>query len=179
MFNKKIVIILFVLAAIIQLSVIAYTTFNKELLLSNGIEIKMKLTPVDPVDPFRGRFVSLNFDNTTINVKNKKDWTPSEICYAVLEKDDEGYYQLDNISKTEPSNEKVFVKSYITFSGNKDDNKISVRYPFSRYYMEESKAVNVEKILNELGQDSSKSYIILKYKDGDVIVKDLIIDKVK
>jgi len=179
MFNKKIVIILFALAAIIQLSVIAYTTYDKESLLSNGIEIKMKLAPVDPVDPFRGRYVSLNFDNTTIEVKNKKDWTPSEICYAILEKDDDGYYQLANISKTEPSNEKVFVKSYITFSGNKDDNNISIRYPFSRYYMEESKAIKVEKIMNELDHDSSNSYIILKYKEGEVIVKNLIIEKKK
>ena len=65
MINKKTQIVLFVLVALAQLYVPAKMIWDQEDVLKNGSEYKFKTDPVDPNDPFRGKYITLSFDNNT------------------------------------------------------------------------------------------------------------------
>ena len=178
MFNKKITLILFAIIAIAQLGIISYMSIDSENILSNGKTIKVRLYAVDPVDPFRGRYINLNFNNTIEN-KSKEEWQYNEPCYGILEKDSTGFYEIKSVSKSEPTDESVYFKTYVRTVGGKENNKLSVHITFSRFYMEENKAQEIDKIMQDTDRDSLNSYIIMKYKDGELRVKDLVVEKIK
>ena len=52
---------LFVLLALLQLSFPGKLVFDSNKVLWLGTELKFETRPVDPADPFRGRYVALNF----------------------------------------------------------------------------------------------------------------------
>lgn len=176
MFKRKINLLLFALAVIIQLSIISYIALNSEQIQRNGKTIKIKLEPIDPVDPFRGHYIYLNFDNI-IEVKNKEEWLHNQPCYAILEEDSSGYYRVKSVSKVEPDYNKVYFKTFVRNIGGIDNNKLTVHIPFNRYYMEESKAKEIDKIMRNAVEVRLNTYIVIKYKDGELLVKDLVIEK--
>lgn len=176
MLNKKINIILFAIVVFIQLAIVSYIALNSEQILNNGKTIKMKLEPVDPVDPFRGHYIFLNFENT-IEVKNNNNWLYRQPCFAIMEEDSNGFYVIKDITKTEPVGDIVYFKSFVRNIGGNDSTKLSVHIPFNRFYMEENKAKEIDKIMRNANRDSLNTYIIIKYKDGELLVKDLIVEK--
>ena len=59
--NKKyIFLMLFIILAIIQLSIPAYMSLSREINLGKGTLYKIRTGPVDPYDIFRGRYVALS-----------------------------------------------------------------------------------------------------------------------
>ena len=50
---------LFVVVAVIQLAVAGGAIFRSELALRTGEVIRFRIQPVDPVDAFRGRYVTI------------------------------------------------------------------------------------------------------------------------
>ncbi|MBD3630845.1 GDYXXLXY domain-containing protein [Cyclobacterium sp.] len=59
MANKKIVLPVFVLIALLQLYLPAKMILDREDILHKGKEYKFKTQPIDPNDPFRGKFIAL------------------------------------------------------------------------------------------------------------------------
>ena len=57
----KIVIIAFVLLALIQWVLPARMIWEREEVLQIGKEFKFIVEPIDPEDPFKGRYINLNF----------------------------------------------------------------------------------------------------------------------
>ena len=72
--NKNIIIILFLLVALAQLFVPAQMIYNQEDILDTGKLVKFQCEPIDPNDPFRGKYITLNFKENRIKVKNFKNW---------------------------------------------------------------------------------------------------------
>ncbi len=56
---------------------------------------------------------------------------------------------------------------------------IDLEFPFTKFYMEETKAADAEKLYWETLRDNSKTIYALVYiKDGDAVLKDVCIDGV-
>ena len=52
-----------------------------------------------------------------------------------------------------------------------------VDYYFNRYYMDEFKAADAEKIYRESNRDTSKeTYSLVNIKDGEAVLTDVVID---
>ena len=66
--------------------------------------------------------------------------------------------------------------SYVTEGG---DNRLTVDFPFDRYYMEESKAIEAERTYRESQLDTNQvAYALVSIKDGESVLKDVLIDGV-
>ncbi|MCP3932456.1 MAG: GDYXXLXY domain-containing protein, partial [Bacteroidetes bacterium] len=56
-------------------------------------------------------------------------------------------------------------------------NKLTIAYPFDRFYMEESKADDAEDIYREFQRDNRRAaYALVNIKEGKAVLKDVLID---
>ena len=85
--NKKYIIGLFLLLAIVQIFVPLKMIFEQENILAKGIIMKFKTQPIDPADPFRGKYVQLNFAAETIYIKKNAGFSAGETIFAIFEND--------------------------------------------------------------------------------------------
>lgn len=180
--NKKLLLASFVTIVVVQLAIPAKMVYDHEEILISGKPYKFKMAPVDPIDPFRGKYLTLNFTNNNIDVENAKDWRYSEEMYALLAIGNDGYTKVINVSKAKPANNMLFVKAAIGFNrfnflNRKDSNELFIDYPFNKYYIEESKAKEAEQAYRAAVRDTNKvNYAIVCIHEGEAVLKDLIIN---
>ncbi len=174
--NKKILFTAFILVALVQLYVPAKMILDKESVLETGTEYKFKTAPIDPSDPFRGKYITLNYDENTVEIPNEQDWMRGEIIYASITTDIEGFAKIKSISKEKPTDNHDFIKAKVSFITENGSNKLTIDYPFDRYYMEESKAYDAELTYRQSQRDSNQiAYALVSIKDGDAVLKDVLI----
>ena len=177
--SKKLILAAFILLALVQLYVPAKMILEREKILEKGVEFKFKTAPIDPNDPFRGKYINLQYENNVIEIQNEDEWFSGEDIYVILAKDNNGFAKIKSVSKTKPSNEISFAKAKVNFISTDDSQKLIVEYPFDRYYMEESKAVEAENVYrNSLTDTSQNVYALVKIKDGEAVLKDVLINDV-
>ena len=178
MLNKKTIIILFLIMALVQLFVPAKMIFDYEHIIRAGEAYKFKIAPVDPLDPFRGKYITLEFKDVTASVADPAAWKNNEDVYVVLQKDKYGFAAIHTVSKTRPS-QKNHVEARVGFVGSTNDKKIFIKFPFDRFYMEETKASDAETLYREAARDSGQvAYAMVYIKDGNAALTDVFINDV-
>ena len=169
----------FILLALVQLFVPAKMVLDSQGILDSGIEYKFKTAPVDPTDPFRGKYITLRYEENRVDVENESDWIRGESVYVILKKDKDGFAKIKLISKETPQNKADYFKAKISSVGSGASNKVRIAYPFNRYYMEETKALAAEKAYRKFQRDTSHvAYALVNIKDGEALLKDVLIDGV-
>ena len=152
--------------------------WDKEVVLEKGKEFKFKTAPVDPNDPFRGKYITLSFENTTVKVANENNWLYGESVYSELVTNEEGFAKIKSISKERP-NTLDYVLTEIAYVSSNGSNEIRVLYPFDRFYMEESKAPEAETVYRKVQRDTTKiTYALVSVKEGESVLKDVFINDV-
>jgi len=148
---------------------------GKEKVLKYGNEYKFKTAPVDPNDPFRGKFIQLRFDRDITNFRTDKHWRNGEKIYVLLEKNTGGFAKIKSVSKKQYPDNTDFVKAEVAYTVF--DKQIVIKYPFDKFFTEETKAPEIEKIYNSNNFNGEKpSYALVAVKNGDAVLKDLIIN---
>ncbi len=180
--NKSILIMIFALVAVAQLFVPVNMILNNEEVISKGIEYKFKVAPIDPNDPFRGKYVTLRFEANTY-FYNDSIFSRNQQVFVVLTTDNEGYASIDFISPDEPLEYSDYVKAKINYVYNNQSPegkyKVRINYPFNRFYMEETKAPEAEALYWGAARDSSQiAHALVSVKDGDAVLKDVLINDV-
>ena len=174
--SKKIILIAFVLVALVQIYVPAKIILDRAIVLSSGKEFKFKTAPIDPSDPFRGKYINLNFNENTVEIQNKETWTNGETVFVLLTTDNNGFAKIKSVSKTKPLDNQDFLKAKVDFIIY-DGSKLSIEYPFDRFYMEESKAYDAELTYNRVLPDTSQvAYALVNIKNGESVLKDVMIN---
>ncbi len=177
MFSKKILIIGFILLACVQLYVPAKMIYDQEDVLMSGNEYKFKAAPIDPNDPFRGKYITLRFEANTFPVQNINEWTINDEVFVQIQTDTAGFAQIKTVSKKRPVNDPDYIKAKIAFL--MEDEKVNMRldYPFDRFYMEESKAQPAEDLYRKSIIDSTQiAYALVNVKDGEAVIRYVMID---
>jgi uncharacterized membrane-anchored protein len=175
--NKKISVAAFILIALVQLYIPAKMIIDKEAIIETGTEYKFRTAPVDPSDPFRGKYILLRFDANTIEIPKEADWDSGDIIYVYPATDNEGFAQIKAVSKEKLAGNKEFIKARVASVFEDSVSRLTIDYPFERYYMEESKAYDAELIYRQTLQDSNRvTYALVSIKDGDAVLKDVLID---
>jgi uncharacterized membrane-anchored protein len=147
--------------------------FSFEDILSTGHEYKFRTQPIDPNDPFRGKYVSLSYKDENILVDNPKLFSQSESAYASIISDQNGFAKIEKLSMTELEG-KDCVKLRISYING---NLVHVYYPFDKFYMDEFKAPEAETMYNRESRDTSQIvYSLVSIKNGKAVLKDVIID---
>ena len=174
--SKKIAFFTFILVALVQVYVPAKMILDREDVLANGQEFKFKTAPIDPNDPFIGKYITLSYAENTVQVPKKENWTTGEPVYVSLTTDTTGFAKIKSISKDNPTNNQVFVKAKVGFLMETGSSQVIIDYPFDRYYMEESKAYDAEQLYRQLQQDTTRvTYALVSIKNGNAVLKDVLI----
>jgi uncharacterized membrane-anchored protein len=178
--NKNIIITLFLFVALAQLFVPSQMIYNQEDILNTGKIVKFQCEPIDPNDPFRGKYITLNFKENEIKVKSSKNWKNNEIVFAKIISSKDGFVKIQSLSKTKPTDNSTYLKLKIDYITNYDnENIIHLDFPFNRFYMNENKAKNAEIAYAESTIDTTKiAFALVATKKGEAIIKDVLIDNI-
>ncbi|AUP78636.1 GDYXXLXY domain-containing protein [Flavivirga eckloniae] len=173
------IFIIFIILALVQLFVPAQMIFNQERILEQGKAYKFKTRPVDPNDPFRGKYITLNYEIDSYKTKDSL-WKRNDIIYVYLNNDGSGYAKIDTVGRALiPNKDNDYFKAKAGWY-SKYSNKLSIQFPFNRYYMEETKAKDAEVAVRDRQRDSlpNNTYALVYIKDGEAVLNDVIIDDI-
>ncbi len=112
--SKFLVILAFIIVVLVQWYVPSKMIYDREDVLKTGKEYKFKAAPIDPNDPFRGKYITLSFTSNTLRVQNKKEWKRNEVVYVNFTTDQEGYAIIESISKEKPEDNPYFLETKIS-----------------------------------------------------------------
>lgn len=176
--NRKIILPLFLLVVLAQLFVPAKMIYDSQDTINGGTPYKFRTRPVDPNDPFRGKYITLRFEGTTVSVDDEEEWTHGEEAYALLGTDSKGYARIRSLSKTRPTNGD-FITVEVDHVSINIENKVTVKFPFTRFYMEESKAPEAEQLYRDAArEEGSETYALVYVKQGKALVTQVYINDV-
>lgn len=175
--NKKIIWPAFVLMSLAQLYIPFQMIMGKEKVLQTGKEFRFKAAPVDPYDAFRGKYITLSYEQNAYQVANAEEWYSGDVIYVALSDNNEGFATISNVTKEVPAGTSDYVKATISYIMSDSISNVVIEYPFDRFYMEESKAYNAELAYNESVRDTNMTtYAIVKIKNGDAVISDVIVN---
>lgn len=174
---KRPVFIFFSIVALLQLAVPLKMILDKENVLSLGTPYKFRTAPIDPTDPFRGKYIVLNFNATEFDVPNDSSWHSGEAVYVHLGKDSAGFAKIKDITRQPPADGNIdYVKATIGYAYG---DKVTIVYSFNRFYMEESKASGAETVYRDSRLDTAQVvYALVNVRKGDAVLKDVMINDV-
>jgi len=186
---KKILIVVLVVLFIVQWIVPGKMIWEKENILSRGKEFRFRTEPIDPSNPFTGKYIWLNFKEHEFDLPAKKELRYDQDIFVLLKNDDSGYAKIENIVFEEPKGNMDFVKAKLrSYSpifglvGHRRDSiesqNIQIEYPFERFYMDEFKAPKAEKMYRQSNRDGTqKVYAIVAVSKGKAVIKDVMINE--
>jgi uncharacterized membrane-anchored protein len=190
---KKYLVLL--LIALAQIGVVAWMIGSRERTLANGREVKFVTRPVDPSDPFRGRYVALNFEAETFKTDMEPDLKSGEAGYAVFKVDAEGYASIVTLVHEPPSHETRYFPVSVRYTEvnahpntgsetNAPARTYMLKFPFDRYYMNEKAAPEAESAYREAnrvtrGEEKKEmtrdNYLAVRILDGKAVAEHLYI----
>lgn len=148
--------------------------------VDEGVEYKFKTAPVDPSDPFRGKYITLSFDAETYHPTDTSEVRLPEQTevYATLIRDSLGYATIMQLSADRPPTGLDYITTEIYYVYRDENNKpiISLNFPFTRYYLEESKASEAEKLYWTSNRDTTQvCYAKVSVHEGNSTLTDVMI----
>ncbi len=192
--KSRLFFILFICLALIQIYIPASTIIKHERVLKNGELFKFKAIPVDPYDPFRGRYVSISLENFEFFLDEDSGLLmANQTVYVTLGKDEQGFAVGKKMLREKPEEEpylktKISYLAYDTeFNGDiiqkeaadEPENRFSkaiVQVPFDRYYMAEKVAPEAEKAyLENVSGKEGDAYISVRILSGMGVIEKLYI----
>ena len=172
---KKITIALFLIMCLAQWFVPAKMIYDSERVILEGIPYKFKTLPVDPSDPFRGKYITLNFEQNMINVTAGSIWSSGEIIYVTFTTDSAGFAQAAAVDKVRPSSGD-YLKTTVSYTTS-EPYLLYFELPFERFYLEESKASQAEQAYWRAQADSTQvTYGLVAIREGTAVLKDVMIN---
>jgi len=177
--NKWLLVLLFVIVAGIQWIVPMQMMRDSQDTLTSGAKFKFRLAPVDPVDPFRGNYLDLNFDISRVKVVAPPHWAAGDQVFVVLEEDANGFARVNRLSRETPDPDVDFIESRVRSVVGEDSLVVFIEYPLDRYYINEKLAGPIEDLIIENQRDTTKiNHALVRVRSGDAILEELYIDGV-
>lgn len=180
--QRKTWILIAVIVGLAQLSIPLYMIWNKEQTIRKGNSFLFEITPIDPTHPLKGKYITLNYLPATFTPKNSINNTLP--VYAILGKNKKNEFVIRDLVNNPPKNTSNYIP--VTFSNwatEKDTNRsiysdtYTIFFPFTEFYMEESKAPRAEEIYRSLNQNTTqKAYAVVSIYKGDAAITDVIIN---
>src|SRR5690606_30981417 len=86
---------------LIQLFVPTSMILHQEDILERATAYKFKTHPIDPADPFKGKYIRLNYDINSVP-SNDSTWVGQEDIYILLTTDRLGFAKIKHVSRDIP-----------------------------------------------------------------------------
>jgi uncharacterized membrane-anchored protein len=148
--------------------------------IGEGAEYKFKTAPIDPTDPFRGKYITLDFDlrNYYPADTNETHFAESSTVYALLGRDSTGYAKIKKLFQEPPVNDDDYIAVTYLYGAGSEDPYVSLSFPFTTFYLEESKASDAEQVYwqSRRDNDSLTCYAKVKVFKGDAKLLDVMVN---
>jgi uncharacterized membrane-anchored protein len=125
--NRNYLILGFAALVIAQLFVPGKMIWDHETVLTAGTEIRLRTQPIDPNDPFRGKYVILHFSDTELAAPTGTYEDRGREIYLTFRTDSAGFSVPDQATFVPPTATDAYLKTTVLYF---------VDYPFDRFYME-------------------------------------------
>ncbi|MEP6737161.1 MAG: GDYXXLXY domain-containing protein, partial [Chryseolinea sp.] len=173
--------------------------YQSEDVILSGTLYKFETEPVDPSDPFRGKYIVLNFKEDVVEDSIKStgaEWSSGETAFVRFGIDSDGFAHAIKILKVAPS-DGDYLTTKVLYSDSDLDHidtvtakinnsivttvqkraRVHFSIPFNRLYLEESKAQPAEEQYRISQRDStSTTYGLVRMGKGQAVLVDVMID---
>ncbi|MEO1436521.1 MAG: GDYXXLXY domain-containing protein [Bacteroidota bacterium] len=178
--RKSILIPAFLMMILAQWLLPGKMIWDNEQVLRTGTAYKFKIQPIDPYDPFRGKYIVLDFEANRFVTPSDQNWNRRDAVHVHLGTDDQGFAKILDLSIDPPSANPDYVQAEIARIRtriNSDSSTIRINYPFHTFYMEESKAYDAEVYTRRGRLDSNQvAYALVNVLDGKAVIQDVFIN---
>ncbi len=116
--------------------------------LLTGKTLVLATMPVDPVDIFRGQYISVRYEISSIPAISGAE--KGSTVYVILKKGEGGIYRYDGASLTEPQGD--FIKGKVAYVYDKNMN---VEYGIEQYFFERGAEFSTRNLTIEVKVSSS------------------------
>ena len=182
----------FALVCLVQIAVPASLIVKHEQTRTSGTVWKFQTAPVDPGDPFRGRYVQLAFavDREAVPLADVGEYAQyNQRMYAELAAGPDGFARLVRLHAQRPAGvdyidvfaQQMFVEETPREPGREQAPQGPaanyVRVPFDRYYLPEARAPEVEREYWEASRKAqANTWAELRVRDGHAVLVNLVLD---
>lgn len=168
---------MFIVVILAQLFVPAKMIFDQENIIAMGKAYKFRTEPIDPSDPFKGKYIRLNYEMNSAH-HHDSTWITYERIYVSLKTDSLGFAMVKNVSKTEP-NEGVYIVSAVDWYNNYL-KEVTFTFPFNEFYMNEAKAYDAElaHISAQLDSVPNNTYALVYVLKGKGVLDNVFINDI-
>lgn len=144
--------------------------------LSNGAAYAFRTAPVDPEDPFRGRYVALDFAAAERAATSTAPLPHDVPLYAAITVDAQGFAQLGEPASTPPA-QGDWLPVRVTWQG---EGRVRLQLPFDRFYLDEALAPEAERRYREADQGPASradaTYVMVRVRDGHAVIEMLYLN---
>jgi uncharacterized membrane-anchored protein len=174
---------LFAVAGLIQVGLIALMVFDRVGILREGSEVKLKTRPVDPRDFLRGDYVVLNYDISSVPASELKDQPASgrhANVYVKLAPNAEGFHSAVSVHR-EPvtvTAPEVLIRGRVVSGANCGGDvrlfcdRLQLNYGIERYFVPEGEGTRVE----QARRDGQVTIVAAVTSAGRAAIKRLLVD---
>jgi uncharacterized membrane-anchored protein len=182
---KKVVFVALAVMILAQWAVPGKMIFDTERTLRQGDTFKFEIRPLDPSDPFRGKYIDLNFEVNPFIADSTLRIQSGQEVYVQLAKDERGFAKITGLAVAEPKNLSGVLKTRVNFmtkfnrqNGQESHaNYVHFKFPFERFYLEESKAPEAEQVAWRTDTTHVHTfYAVVKIKDGLAAIQDVMVN---
>jgi uncharacterized membrane-anchored protein len=179
----KPVLVALVVVCAVQWAVPAWLIHRGTTALEQGTQYRFRTAPIDPVDPFRGRYVTLDFAAARIVLDGaQRSYAHGERVYAPITVGEDGFAVLGAPLHEHPD-AGDYVEARVQWSSAEE---LRLALPFDRYYMDERLAPEAERIYRErnrqgrFGEEPEDlrrpAYVTVRVRKGYAVLEELYID---
>lgn len=178
MINKTYIWPIFAIMILAQLYLPAKMILDSESTIKNGMAYKFKTQPVDPYDPFRGKYIDLRYEvemeKYDLDGLANEELQEVYKAYAEIRTNSDGFAEISNLSTEKQNLSGDYIEVKIR---SRQKDKVTINLPYNRYYMEESIAKPSEDYVREIRRDSTVNvYGIINIKDGNGVLIEVMIN---
>lgn len=171
------IVLIFLVVALVQIFVPAKMIFDQEKVITTGTAYKFKTQPVDPTDPFKGKYVRLNYE---INSAASKDttWVDGAPIYIALATDSLGFAMVDAVFHRALEHSQYIQTTVDWYNAPK--KTVHFSFPFDEFYMNESKAYEAE-LAHVKAQQASlphNTYALVYVLKGKAVLDNVFINAI-
>ena len=165
--RQRILFILFLLSAAAQIFLTVSSVVFNENVLSKGTTHRFRTEPVDPYDPFRGKYVALDFD-LSLFTGDFSRYEDKEKVYVLIDKDENSYSFFSAISDKKPAS-----GDYLRLKVDSiRDGEVYFEIPFDRYYIDEDYAEEAETAYWD-SNSANEAYVEVRVLGGHAVLDEL------
>jgi hypothetical protein len=160
-----------------QLGALGNRIYGMETTLAHGERFLFRAAPVDPYDPFRGRYLSIAVEPRTMEVP-EEEASPEygEMRWVALSVDADGFARFSGFTDESAPGPKIRAKIHPVYP-KVTPARVAVEPPFSRFYVNEKLAPEADAAFQAAVQGGKKAaHLAVRIKDGEGVIEELYIE---